>query len=74
MVRKRLQYLDQLYLHQIVDIGTAEVYPFTYTAPDDNAGNPGQSATINIIVKNINQTGTTILSSSIIPTSLPIIL
>ena len=49
-----------------VNIGTAEVYPFTYTAPDDNAGNPGQSAAINIIVKNINQTGTTILNSSII--------
>ena len=45
---------------------TAEVYPFTYTAPPDTAGNPGQNATINIIVKNINQTGTTILNSSII--------
>ena len=46
-----------------VNTSTAEVYPFTYTAP---AGNPGQSAAINIIVKNINQTGTTILNSSII--------
>ena len=47
----------------------ADVYPFTYTAPDDNAGNPGQSATINIIVKKVNETDnttSTILNSAII--------
>ena len=49
-----------------VDIGTVGAYPFTYTAPDDNAGNPGQSATISIIVKNASADTTTILSSSVI--------
>ena len=33
------------------DTSIPEVYPFTYAAPDDNAGNPGQSVTINVIVK-----------------------
>ena len=31
-----------------VDNTTAEVYPFTYTAPPDTAGNLGQSVTINV--------------------------
>ena len=47
-----------------VDNTTAEVYPFTYTAPPDTAGNLGQSVTINVIVKDEN--GATILNSSII--------
>ena len=46
-----------------VDNTTAEVYPFTYAAPDDNAGNPGQSVTINVIVQ---ENGITILNSSIV--------
>ena len=54
--------MDQLYLD---DTSTAEVYPFTYTAPDDNAGNLGQSVAINVIVKD-DETGATILNSSII--------
>ena len=46
------------------DTSIPEVYPFTYTAPDDNAGNPGQSVTINVIVK--DDDGATILNSSIV--------
>ena len=46
------------------DTSIPEVYPFTYTAPDDNAGNPGQSVTINVIVKDGD--GSTVLNSSII--------
>ena len=51
-----------------VDIGTVGAYPYTYTAPDDNAGNPGQSATISIVVKNATliENRTTILSSTVI--------
>ena len=46
------------------DTSIPEVYPFTYDAPDDNAGNPGQSVTINVIVKDGD--GSTVLNSSII--------
>ena len=51
-----------------VDIGTVGAYPYTYTARDDTAGNPGQSATISIVVKNATliDNRTTILSSSVI--------
>ena len=51
-----------------VDIGTVGAYPYTYTAPDDTAGNPGQSATISIVVKNATliENRTTILSSTVI--------
>ena len=38
-----------------VDNTTAEVYQLTYTAPSDTAGNLGQNATINIIVKRREQ-------------------
>ena len=51
---------------------SAEVYPFTYTAPDDNAGNLGQSVTINVIVKD-DQTGATILNSSIVDNATQVI-
>ena len=46
------------------DTSIPEVYPFTYTAQNDTAGNPGQSVTINVIVKDGD--GSTILNSSII--------
>ena len=48
----------------IVNTSIPGVYPFTYSAPDDAAGNPGQSATINFIVEDGD--GSTVLNSSII--------
>ncbi len=50
---------------------TAHVYPVTCTANDDNAGNPGSSATTYIDVRNVN--GTTILNSSHIDSNTPIV-
>ena len=41
-------------------------YAFTYYALDDAAGNPGQSDTISIVVKNDIQNATTVLNSSVI--------
>ena len=49
-----------------VNTGTIGAYPFTYTAPDDTAGNLGQSATISIVVKNDVTNTTTVLNSSVI--------
>ena len=46
------------------DTSIPEVYPFTYTAPTDTAGNLGQSVTINVIVEDGD--GSTVLNSSII--------
>ena len=46
----------------IVNTSIPGVYPFTYSAPDDAAGNPGQSATINFIVEDGD--GSTVLNSS----------
>ena len=48
----------------ILNTSIPEVYPFTYSAPDDTAGNLGQSVTINVIVKDGD--GSTVLNSSII--------
>ena len=48
----------------ILNTSIPEVYPFTYSAPDDTAGNLGQSVTINFIVKDGD--GSTVLNSSII--------
>ena len=47
MERKRLQYLDQ-----ILSASYSWSIPIHIHALDDTAGNPGQSDTISIVVKN----------------------